>query len=292
MMTTTLWFVARFPKGGSVTRSHRRLAAPAVAGALAVATGLLAACSAGQLAATSLVVPAVAGGQASVQAGSRTETIGIANATLDYPGTKGYAKGDSAAVTLWIFNNTTKDITLIGASSDAGRVLVSTGNHSGAVSPCLASARPIQPNPSTGAPTAGVLPSAGASAGVSPAGPTNTPSSRPSARPTASGTPSAAPSASASASPSPSPSATPAGSAEIKVPIKAFGCVALNRDSAQFLQITQLAKGVGSGNTVNMSFTFSQAGGATYSVAPFAVPVNVPASAGSRPAPQVTSSGE
>jgi hypothetical protein len=292
MMTTTLWVVVRFPKGGSVTRSHRRLAAPAVAGVLAIATGLLAACGAGQLAATSLVVPVVAGGQASVEAGSRTETITVSNATLDYPGTQGYKQGSTAPVTLWIFNNTTKDITLTGASSGAGEVRIATGNHSGAVSPCLASARPIQPNPSTGAPTAGVLPSAGASGGASPAGPTNTPSSRPSARPTASGTPSAAPSGSASASASPSASPTTVGSAEIKVPIKAFGCVALNRDSAQFLQITNLAKAVGSGNTVNMSFTFSQSGGATYSIAPFAVPVNVPASAGSRPAPQVTSSGE
>jgi hypothetical protein len=262
-----------------------------VAGALAVATGLLAACSAGQLAATSMVVPAVAGAQASVDAGSPTETITVNNATLDYPGTQGYKKGANVPVTLWIFNNTTKDVTLTGASSDAGQVLVSPGSHSGALSPCLASARPIQPNPSTGAPTAGVLPSAGASAGVSPAGPTNTPSSRPSAKPTASGTPSA--SASASASPSPSPSTV--GSATINVSIKTFGCVALNRESAQFLQITNLAKALGSGNTVNMWFTF-QAGGKEYTIgsetSPIAVPVNVPASAGSRPAPQVTSSGE
>jgi hypothetical protein len=288
MMTTTLWFVARFPKGGSVTRSHRRLAVPAVAGALAVATGLLAACSAGQLAATSMVVPVVAGAQGSVTAGSPTETIGIANATLDYPGVDGYKKGSSVPVTLWIFNNTSKDITLTGAFSDAGPVLLSTGTHSGAVSPCLSSARPIQPNPSTGAPTAGVLPSAGASGGASAAGPTGTPSSRPSARPTTSGTPSAP----ASASPSPSPSPSAAGSETINVPVKAFGCVALNRDSAQFLQITQLDRAVGSGMTVNMRFTFSQAGGNQYEIAPIAVPVNVPASAGSRPAPQVTSSGE
>jgi hypothetical protein len=290
MMTTTLWFVARFPKGGSVTRSHRRLAVPAVAGALAVATGLLAACSAGQLAATSMVVPAVAGGQGSVEAGSPTETIGIANATLDYPGVDGYKRGASAPVTLWIFNNTSTDIVLTGVTSDAGPVRILTGAHSGAPSPCLSSARPIQPNPSTGAPTAGVLPSAGASAGASAAGPTNTPSSRPSARPTASGTPSA----SASASPSPSPSPAPEGSETINVPVKSFGCVALNRDSAQFLQITGLTTAVGSGMTVNMRFTFTRDGN-QYEIGPngpIAVPVNVPASAGSRPAPQVTSSGE
>jgi hypothetical protein len=79
------------------------------------------------------------------------------------------------------------------------------------------------------------------------------------------------------------------------VPVKAFGCVALNRDSALFLQIAQLKKAVGSAMTVNMSFTFAQAGGNQYSIGgptPLVVPVNVPASAGSRAPVQLPSSGE
>ena len=272
-----------------MTRSHRlRLAVPAVAGALA-ASGLLAACSAGQLAATSLVVPAVAGAQSSVNATSPadpTGTITVSNATLDFPGPSGYKQGATASVTLWIFNNTSKDITLDGVSAEADQVLISPGAHSGAPSPCLSSARPIQPNPSTGAPTAGVGPSAGASGGASPAGPTGTPSNRPSAKPTGSASGSA--SASASPSPSPSPSAAPAGSSEISVQIKAFGCVVLNRDASQFLQLAGLKRAVGSGMTLQMAFHFSQAGGNVYTIPSpvnhgIAVPVNVPASAGSRP---------
>jgi hypothetical protein len=268
-----------------VTRSHRlRLAVPTVAGAL-VATGLLAACSAGQLAATSLVVPAVAGAQASVTVvANPPETITVSNATLDFPGPGGYKQGGNAPLSLWIFNNTTKDITLDAVASDAGQVVISTGAHSGAPSPCLSSARPIQPNPSTGAPTGGVGPSAGASGGASPAGPTGTPSNRPSAKPTGSASPSA--SASASPSPSPSPSPEPVGSTDISVQIKAFGCVVLDRDASQFLQITGLTKPVGSGMTVNMAFRFTQAGGGQFTIPAsnggVAIPVNVPASAGSR----------
>lgn len=280
-----------------MTRSHRlRLAVPAVAGAL-VASGLLAACSAGQLAATSLVVPAVAGAQGSVNApspGDPTGSITVSNATLDFPGPSGYKQGANAPVTLWIFNNTTKDITLDGVLSDVGDLVLSTGAHSGAPSPCLSSARPIQPNPSTGAPTAGVGPSEGASAGASPAGPTGTPSNKPSAKPTGSASPSG--SASASPSPSPSPSPTPAGSSQISVQIKAFGCVVLNRDASQFLQITGLKTPVNSGMTVRMAFHFTQAGGGQFVIPStgnggIAVPVNVPASAGSR-APAGVTPGE
>jgi len=269
-----------------VTRSHRRrLAAPAVAAALAVATGLLAACSAGQLAATSLVAPSVPGAQAAVNVavkpGSNPQTIQVANATVDYPGTNGYRPGDTAPLTLWIFNNTEQDITLTGVTSDFGTVKILTGTHSGATSACLSSQRPLDVNPATGAPTAGVKPSPGASGNVSPAGPTGTPSGHASAPPTASGTPSG----SASASPSLSPSAAPAGSTNINLKIKAFGCVTLNRDAAQFLQVTQLAHAVGSGMTLPLRFTF-QTGDAQYTIpqdsSMLAVPVDVPASPGSR----------
>lgn len=276
-----------------MTRSHRRrLAAPAVAAALAVATGLLAACSAGQLAATSLVTPSVPGAQAAVDVavkpGSNPQTIQISNATVDYPGTNGYRPGDTAPLTLWIFNNTEQDITLTDVHSDLGTVKILPGTHSGAVSACLSSQRPLDVNPATGAPTAGVKPSPGASGNVSPAEPTVTPSGHASAPPTGS----AAPSGSASASPSasPSPSAAPAGSTNINLKIKAFGCVTLNRDAAQFLQVTQLAHAVGSGMTLPLRFTF-QTGGAQYTIpqdsSSLAVPVDVPSSPGSRAPAQV-----
>jgi hypothetical protein len=285
-----------------VTRSHRRrLAAPAVAAALAVATGLLAACSAGQLAATSLVAPSVPGAQAAVtvavpdgKPGSAPQTIQISNATVDYPGVKGYAAGDTAPLTLWIFNNTERDITLTAVHSDFGEIRISPGTHSGAVSPCLSSQRPLDVNPATGAPTAGVKPSPGASGNVSPAGPTVSASGHASAPPTGS----AAPSGSASAAAPASPSAAAEGSSNINVPIKAFGCVALNRDAAQFLHVDQLRHAVGFGPDMMLpvQFTFVQAGGAQYTIpqgdATLAVPVDVPASPGSRAPADVQNTGE
>jgi hypothetical protein len=275
-----------------VTRSHRRLAVPAVAGALALATALLAACSAGQLAATSQTVTVIPGAQRAVPVGTPStgtmpQTIGVSNATLDYPGPEGYKKGGTARLSLWIFNNTTGDITLTAVNSPAGQVRIATGTHSGAVSPCLSSGRPIQPNPSTGAPTAGVEPSAGASAGVSAPGPTGTPSTHSSAKPTGSATPSAA----GSPSPSPSPSPAQVGSADIHVPVKAFGCAVLNSQAAQYLVIDGLANAVGSGMTVPVWFTFQVAGGNEISVGtendPLNVPVDTPASPASRGPVQV-----
>jgi hypothetical protein len=265
-----------------------------------MATALLAACSAGQLAATSLVVPAVPGAQGSVVVGNplpgtARQTILISNTTVDFPGAGGnYKQGTDAPLSVWIFNNTTSDITLTGVATCAsgscanalGTVKWLPGAHTAAVSPCLSSAVPIQPNPSTGAPTAGVEPSAGVSAGVSAPGPTGTPSTRSSAKPTGS----AAASASPSLSPSPSPSPTPAGSTDISVPIKSFGCVVLNRDAALYLFIADLSQPLGSGMTVPMSFTF-QADGNEYQIgkpnAPLQVPVDTPASPPSRAPAQV-----
>jgi hypothetical protein len=252
-----------------------------------MATALLAACSAGQLAATSQIVPAIPGAQTAApvgtpSAGTMPQTIGISNATLDYPGPDGYQVGDNAPISLWIFNNTTSDITLTGVFSSAGDVHITAGAHSSAVSPCLSSAVPIQPNPSTGAPTAGVEPSAGVSAGVSAPGPTGTPSTKSSAKPTGSATASHA----ESPSPSPSPSPTQLGSANINVPVKAFGCVVLNTQAAQYLFVSGLTDAVGSGRTVGLWFTFQQTGGPEVSLAsqgkPLNVPVDTPASPASR----------
>jgi copper(I)-binding protein len=268
-----------------VTRSHRRrLVVPAVAAALALPTALLAACSAGQLAATSLVQSAVPGGQASIQAGTVDETIQVANATIDYNGPKGYAAGGDAPLSLWIFNNTAKDITLTGVSSNAGQVVVADGAAPGAPSACQSSARPIQANPSTGAPNNGVAPSMGASGGISPQGPTSTPSANTSPKPTSSAQESASANPSGSATPSGTPlaveSSAPAGSSEIQITVKSDGCVALTKQGSQFLQVSDLSDPVVPGKTVNLSLTFQQAGGKQFVIgttqSPFAVPVDVP----------------
>jgi hypothetical protein len=300
-MATTLYRVVLsrvvVPRRSAVTRSHRRrLVVPAVAAALALPTGLLAACSAGQLAATSLITSAVPGAQASVNTGLPDETIQIANATVDYNGPQGYPAGGNASLSLWIFNNTSKDITLTGVGSatgttgPTGQVVISNGAAPGIPSVCQNSARPIQPNPSTGAPNNGVAPSMGASGGISPQGPTGTPSNNSVAKPTSSAQESASASASGSASAEPSGSATPsaaasaatAGSTKISITVKADGCVALTRQSSQFLQVTNLSGVLRPGKTVNLSFTFQQTGGGQFTIGtdknPLAVPVDVPSS--------------
>ena len=293
-----------------MTRSpRRRLAVPAVAAALALPVCLLASCSSSLLAETALETSGVPGAVASVRAGTANETIQFVNATVDYNGPKGYAAGDTAPLSLWIFNNTTRDITLTGVRSDAGQVMVASGTAPGVPSACQSSGRPILANPSTGAPTAGVGPSMGASGGISPQGPTGTPSNnsstKPTGRPNASGSESGQPSlparpsqsgsarpgqsgspepgGSGSAQPSGSTSASPSaapGSTDINVGVKADGCVALNRQGSQFLEITGLADPVQPGKSVNMIFTFQQAGGGQFVIgsmnSPVAVPMNVP----------------
>jgi hypothetical protein len=252
---------------------------------LTLPTGLLAACSSGQLAETSLITSGVPGAMATVKAGEPDQTIQIANATVDYNGPKGYAAGDSAPLSIWIFDNTDKDITLTGVTSNLGQVVIADGAAPGAPSVCQSSAAPIQANPSTGAPTAGVAPSLGASGGISPQGPTGTPSNASSVKPTgaAQESPSGSPSASGSATASESASATAATatSADISVTIKAGGCAALTQQNSQFLQIANLTQALTPGNTVGMQFTFRQSGGGQFTIGPnntVSVPVGVPGS--------------
>ncbi|GAA5202207.1 hypothetical protein GCM10023322_83620 [Rugosimonospora acidiphila] len=269
-----------------MTRSHRRrLVVPAVAAALALPTGLLAACSSGQLAETSLIAPAVPGAQASVTTGTPDETIQISNATVDFNGPQGYQSGDNAPLSVWIFNNTPQDITLTGVQSASGQVLISDGAAPGIPSVCQNSPQPIQPNPSTGAPTVGVAPSVGASGGISPAGPTGTPSNNSVVQPTSSAQESASanPTDSSSALPSTSASAAAAvtGSAQINVTIKSDGCVALTKSSSQFLQVANLSGPVRAGMTIQTIFIFQQ-GGRQFTIGsannPLQLPVNTPSS--------------
>ncbi len=262
-----------------MTRSHRRrLVVPAVAVALTLPTGLLAACSSGQLAETSLITSGVPGAKATVKAGEPDQTIQIANATVDYNGPKGYAAGDSAPLSIWIFDNTDKDITLTGVTSTQGQVVIADGATPGAPSVCQSSPAPIQANPSTGAPTAGVAPSLGASGGISPQGPTGTPSNASSAKPTGAAQESA--SGSPSASESASVTAATATSADISVTIKSGGCVALTPRNSRFLQISNLTRSLTPGNAVGMQFTFQQSSGGQFTIGPnntVSVPVGVPA---------------
>jgi hypothetical protein len=262
-----------------VTRSIRRLPAALALGALAA--GLLAACSAGQIAQTSQIVPAVPGAQGQITVKAPDQVIFVRNATLEYPGTKGYAQGGAAPLSVWIVNQTQQAVTLTGVATGAGQVRPEPGLNS--ASPCSVPRSPeAPPVPSTtasGGAINSLQPSAVSTTGTTKATPSST------ARQSPSGSPS--PSAAASsATPPPTPTtAGSAGSATIKVQIPAGGCVALNRQSAQFLQIVDLARPVSNGNTVPVTFTFVGADRQTYQTGQLNVPVDVPATANVRTSP-------
>lgn len=259
-----------------MTRSIRRLPAALALGALAA--GLLAACSAGQIAQTSQIVPAVPGAQAQVTVKAPDEVVYVRNATLDYPGVQGYAAGANAPLSLWIVNGTRQPMTLTGVTSPAGPVRPAFGANS--ASPCSVPRSPDAPAlPSTtasgGAPN--TQPSALTTTGTTKATPSTTAQPSPSA-----GSPSAgSPSASASSA-APSPSASAAGPSAIKVQIPAGGCVELDRASAQYLQIVKLSDAVPNGTTVAVTFTFVGTDGQTHQTGQLNVPVDVPASPASR----------
>lgn len=249
-----------------MTSSNRRLPASVALGALAA--GLLAACSAGQIAQTSQIVSAVPGAQGQIEVKPPTELIYLRNATLDYPGVGGYAQGATAPLSLWIVNGTTQTVTLTAATATIGDKAATVtqihGLNSG--SPCSVPQSLAPLVPSSTAPSSAVPSSTAPSAGTSPSGKTS---------------PSAGKSASGSVSPSPvepSPSPSNTGSPTINVPIPAGGCVELDRTSAQYLQIVTLPGKVANGGTVPVTFTFTGADRATYVSQPLDLPVTVPAS--------------
>ncbi len=253
-----------------MTRSHRR---PLVAGILAATavlmTGLLSACGAGQIAQTSQVEPGVAGVNTQAPGGLR---VFIRNAALDYNGPKGYPQGSNAPISLWIFNDLEKPITLVGVAS-RGQVMLADGKTT--ATPCSA--------PRSGSPTP---PATSLSATATSASPS--PSASPSGKPGASGK-SGSPSAAASSappslSPSPSPSAN-LGSATINVRIAAGGCVELTHRAAHYLQVVQLPNPVDNTQTLPVLFHFRTEDGQSFTIGTESQPVLLPIAVPESPLP-------
>jgi hypothetical protein len=136
----------------------------------------------------------------------------------------------------------------------------------------------------------------GASGGISPQGPTGTPSNNSSAKATSSAQESASAQPSGSSTPSAVESSAPAGSSEISITVKSDGCVALTKQSSEFLQISDLSGPVVPGKTVNVMFSFQQAGGKQFTVgtanSPIAIPVDVPGTPGPRSSAAVPAATE
>lgn len=231
---------------------RRRLVVLSTGAALFLPAALLTGCSAGQLAATSREVSAVAGGSADVvvpppadQKGAPGQRISIRNATVDYtPG--GYQPGQDAPLTLWIFNGTRAPVTLTGVTSV----------RNGQVASCT---QPAAPTPAS-------------ATAASPE--TATPS----------GTASVTPSEPASAPPA-SPAPAPTAGAGVHVTVQPRQLIELSPGSPDgCLRLTGLTAPVSAGKTVGLVFSFlAQQDGRTYTIGtredPFEVPVGLPATA-------------
>jgi hypothetical protein len=236
----------------SIGRTYRLVRLAAAAAAL-VSLGLASGCSAGQIAETSRIVPAVPGGSATVPVPNPRNPdsqILVQDATIVYSAS-GYTQGQSAPLAMRVFNQTDSPITLTP----------------GAVS--------LQ-SPQAGAPMTKVGTLAWATGGSA--------SAAPAAAATASA--SAVPSDSAA----PSASATPA-AAPLTIPAGSF--VILDPSQKQYLAITDLAAPAvlsaptltsGSVANVELDFVYNNQPYSLKVPAVFAPPATAPSRAAASPA--------
>jgi hypothetical protein len=251
---------------------------PLVAGALAAVavatTGLLGACSSGQIAQTAEIQPGVGGVSLSAPDGRR---VYIRDLTVAYHGPKGYAKGSNAPLDLWIFNSTEGPVTLsrvgaaLQAQPDATRqpvsVVISAGGNTAA--PCSVP-KSLAPSPSAPSPS-----------------PSSASPSSPAAKSSAKGSASASASASTSPSPSPTPSPT-VGSSEIHVVVPAGGCVELSTRAAQYLQLAGLPDALSNAQTVLAGFEFTDSAGKTFDIGTPNDPARIPLAVPDSPRPRTS----
>jgi hypothetical protein len=241
---------------GDVTRSigHTyRLVRLAAAAAALVSVGLASACGAGQLAATSRIVPAVPGGGVAVAVPNPPNPqnpdsqVQVEDAVVVYS-SNGYPMGGTAPLAMRVFNQTDSPITIAPGSVQ----LLST-------------------QPGTARTNAGTLTWAVAAStqSVAPSGPASAP----------------APSGSASAPASAAPSATAAAAAAPPLTIAPGSFVILDPSQSQYLVVTGLTSLVTSGNVLQAELT------AVYKNQPYSLAFPVTFAPPSSSPPRVPASG-
>ncbi|WP_428963273.1 hypothetical protein [Micromonospora fluostatini] len=236
-----------------MTRSIRasRRAAVLLAGMVAV-TSLAAGCGTGQVSETANKVPSVQG----VNIQTPDNGFKIRGLQVDYPGTEGYEAGDNAPLSVILYNDTDRAIT-VTVGTDSAREVLLTGT-AGTASPT--------PSESPGSP-----PSPGGPGGPTPSG---TGSASPEASPSPEGSPSpdgsASPSPSDDESASPGPSAPAGQPARIEVP--ALSYVQLTGGATGQLQLIGLNEALLAGQQVNLVFDLGN-GQTLQTPAPVAVPL-------------------
>jgi hypothetical protein len=225
-----------------------------IAGAATVAVVALAGCSAGQVAETAVIQPAVTGVDTQAVNGS----VLIRNLQVVYNGTAGYPAGGNAPLELGLFNQTEQQVTVL-ISSRPPRTTTGTGPQQ------VVSARQVG--------LVGGTPTTPSSAAPEPSGsrPAATPITdnsdqveQPSTAPSTLPTPSAVASA-----PATTPEARPA-----RITLAPFGSASFLPGDAQTVQALGLSGRLIPGASVNLVFEFSSTPQQLEVPAPVAVPLS------------------
>ncbi len=222
------------------------------AGAAAVAAAVLAGCSAGQVAETSLKRPSNQG----VNQDNSDASVAVRNLSVVYNGTVGYAAGDDAPLAVGLYNQTTQPITVTVSSSRPtdGTAIADNGTATSVV---------LVDSNASGQPSAGAATPEAPTPIGSAGGPVPEPSS--------SVLPGTAPSPSAPATPA-APVGQPA-----KITLAPMGASTFLPGDTQILQLMGLAKALKPGQAVYVTFTFDNGAQPLTLAAPVGTP-STPAS--------------
>ena len=217
----------------------RRRATVLLAGAAATAL-LVSGCGAGQIAETANKASAIPG--VNVDLNAADGSYKIRNLLVAYKDTNPYPAGGNAPLSVVIFNDTSKEVTVKVTSDDARSVVVAGATPTPAQPP----ATPTSSAPASVSPTNGTTPSGGATESQSPR-----PTGSPQPVPSAAGPPSAGP-------------------ATLRIPANGF--VVLGPSGGSFLQLEGLHAPLRAGQTVNLVFEFD--GEQISTTAPVSVPLS------------------
>jgi hypothetical protein len=211
-------------------------------GAAAVTAAVLAACSAGQVAETSLKRPSNQG----VNQDNSDGSVSIRNLAVVYNGTQGYAAGDDAPLQVGLYNQTDQQVTVTVSSSrptDGSDVATNGTATSVVLIDASASAAPAP----TGAPGSGA-PAAASATPTAPSPIGSNVSNVP--EPSSSVLPGTLPSPSAPATPA-APTGQPA-----KITLQPQGGATFLPGDPQMLELMGLTKALTPGQAVYVTFAF------------------------------------
>jgi hypothetical protein len=222
---------------GAIRARTRRIVAAGLVAGLG-ATLALTACSAGQITQTSTQVAPVQGNNA--DAGD----IALRNLVIAYNGPAGYPAGGDAPLVVRLFNNSATPVTLVGVSAEKAVSVTLVGTPE--------VVRPTEtPTPTSAAPTVTTTAPGEATA-----------------------TPTGSPTATATPTPTVAPTTQPPGvPVSVVIPAQSFVLLVPGQGDSGFLRLNGLTEAIAPGESVVVTFTFSDGTSATVPV-PLAPPTD------------------